>query len=57
MQQGQLQSQVGMAVAKKTLDVQRDQGDAAVALIRAAAEAARETTSVQVKNGRIDGYA
>jgi hypothetical protein len=54
MQQGQLKSQVDMTVAKKTLDVQREQGDAAVALIKAAADAAPKP---EVKNGRVDGYA
>jgi len=53
IQQNQLKGQVDVAIAKKTLDAQREQGDAAIELLKSAAETAR----VSVKGGRVDGYA
>lgn len=41
--QAQVQSQISVRVARKALDVQQEQGDAAVALIKAAANIAKET--------------
>lgn len=35
--QGQTQGRIAVAIAKRALDVQRDQGDAAVSLLKAAA--------------------
>jgi len=37
IQQSQVKNEVGVAVAKKTLDAQKQQGDAAVQLIESAA--------------------
>jgi len=37
IQQSQVKNEVGIAVAKKTLDTQKQQGDAAVQLIESAA--------------------
>lgn len=50
-QQGIVQEKASFAVAKKTLDVQRSQGDAAVSLLKQAADFAEG-----ISNG-IDGYA
>lgn len=41
--QADVQNQVSIKVARKALDAQQQQGDAAVALIKAAAEVARQT--------------
>ena len=48
--QAQVQSQISVRVARKALDVQQEQGDAAVALIKAAANIAKETGA----GGRLD---
>ncbi len=53
IQQSQLKGKIDIAVAKKTLDAQREQGDAAIELLKSAAE----TAKVSVKGGRVDGYA
>ena len=41
IKQMDVQSQVSVAVAKKAMDTQKQQGDAAIALIQAAAETAQ----------------
>lgn len=51
LQQGVVQEKASFAVAKKTLDVQKSQGDAAVSLLKQAADFAEG-----ISNG-IDGYA
>jgi len=48
---------VGIAVASKTLDAQREQGAAMVNLIRDAGELARASSSTVDSRGRLDVYA
>lgn len=43
IQQANVQNQISIKVARKSLDVQQQQGDAAIALIKAAAEVAKQT--------------
>jgi hypothetical protein len=52
--QSMAQDKASVAVAKKTLDVQRSQGDAAVSLLKQAADFA---VGSKAANGHIDGYA
>jgi hypothetical protein len=49
IQNSQIQNDASLAVARKTLDVQKQQGDAAVALIKQA-----EQLTAQLANGRVD---
>ncbi|MBI1191364.1 MAG: putative motility protein [Tepidisphaera sp.] len=43
IQQADVQNQISIKVARKTLDAEQQQGDAAIALIKAAAEVAKQT--------------
>jgi hypothetical protein len=42
----QTQSQISIAVAKKTLDVQREQGQAVVALLQGAVQAQQQVANI-----------
>ncbi len=53
-QQGVALDRASFANAKKTLDVQRSQGDAAVSLLKQAADF---VAGSDASNGHIDGYA
>jgi hypothetical protein len=55
LSQAQLQSDVGTAVAKKTMDVQKQQGAAIVQMLDAAQDVAKSSTNAGV-NG-LDLYA
>lgn len=60
IQQSQIKNQVDVAVAKKSLDVQKQAGEAAVALIQAAADTAKANApragQGSVGGGRADIY-
>jgi len=51
IKQVDVQSQVSIAVARKAMDTQKQQGDAAIALLQAAAETAQSTNAY---GGRMD---
>ena len=51
-----LSSRISVAVAGKAMDAQRQEGDAALALLQAAAEVA-EAAASQPPSGRLDTYA
>ncbi len=55
--QSMAQDKASFAVAKKTLDVQRSQGDAAVSLLKQAADFAVGSKAINGHGGHIDGYA
>ncbi|MFN0131400.1 MAG: putative motility protein [Phycisphaerales bacterium] len=53
IQQSQVRNKIDVAVARKALDVQQQQGDAAVALIKQAMAASESINA----DGGFDGYA
>lgn len=61
IQQSQIQNQVDVAVAKKSLDSQKAAGDAAVALIQSAAQVSKSMAPKPgdgwIRSGRADIYA
>jgi len=52
----QVQSEVSVRVAKKTLDAERQQGEAAIELINSA-KAIAENTNSRADEGGVDTYA
>jgi len=52
-----LASAIGIRVARKALDAQQQQGDAAVELIKAAAAVAKSPAAAPTAAGRLDRYA
>ncbi len=55
VQQASLTSQIGYAVAKKSLDAQRAEGDAAIQLLKAAADVSKNQASQATARSAVGG--